>query len=193
MNDKYDNMSYKECRTSIKEIIENSTDKSAAKAFFSVDGRNYTQTKTDDMKLNLKAWFNKVVGKKESEQELKPAKQKVEETIESEVVKEESLDEIEEDIKTGIGDLVESVKEPVGPVDILMLLENIINNLKDLAKNPYVYSLEIKELDEVNTIQNIINSIRNRIVNERKIESKKSNLNEEAKAMSREFNDLMNL
>lgn len=55
----YKNLPYKQCRAMIKVFIDTADDVDKAKKFFSVDGKNYTQTTTDDMRKNIAKWVKK--------------------------------------------------------------------------------------------------------------------------------------
>ena len=185
--DTYDNMSYKECRAAIKVAIEIASNKDDAKEHFSVDGKNYTQTKTEDMKINLRKWFSKGSAKVTEEPAEKPVAEKVveSEVIESKVVKEEEVDKEE-------------------PRTTESLLKSVHTSMKMILRRPFVDDLTEENIDSLEESAGAVSAILSDIVIKREeeekekqrllaVEEKKSKLSKEAKAISREFGDLKNL
>jgi hypothetical protein len=90
-----DSMSYKECRTTIKNIIDSADDTNFAKGFFADGLKNYTQTSTVYMKERLKAWLKKFGSSKTDESTTEDGEEveKVESKKEDTLVKTDDMNE----------------------------------------------------------------------------------------------------
>jgi hypothetical protein len=175
-------LSYYECRAMIRNIIINADDEEAAKLHFTVNGKNYTQTTTINMKINLKKWFKNLSGKKVNPQSEKVSKPVVEEKVEAEVIE---IPEIPFEKVTK-----STTSLPLG-TKVLDVITSIINYFFDNILN----TSETNELTGILKSAELLNEkIKARLDAIAKIEAeakeKIDKLNSEASELSREFSDI---
>jgi len=174
-----DSMEYRECRTTIRDIIAAANTKeelAKRKAAFSDGTKNYTQTKVPVMKMNLKKWFKSLFN----------------DDITGKVV-EEQVEEVEEQVEEG-----EKVNPISSELPAAVTLKEMANNLTLTDAEIDVYN---DILDSIAQLKLTINNRKKKEIEEateaerktKELIEKRAALDQEAKNISREINDLLNL
>ena len=186
--DEFTDIPYKMCRANIKSIIDNASDKDAAKKFFSEGDRNYTQTTTAQMRINLRKWSKKnpdtnIADVVETVAKAKTCKSKAKaEVVEEKVVKEDTII-----VDSGIG-VLQTIVKLINDAGSQGLFSDFTSNENDGIQgaasglHDVITHVEGREAEEAA-----------RAEAERIAEEKRSRLAEEAKELSREFSDVQNL
>jgi hypothetical protein len=201
-------LSYYQCRAMVRDIITNADNKEAAKLHFTVNGKNYTQTSTINMKINLKKWFENLGGKKANPQPKKVSKPVIEEKVEAKVIKEvpeipfEKVTKSNTSLSLGakvlnvINSIVNYFFDNVlntSETDELTSILESANLLNDRIETRFLKEIEEKAVEEKRKEEAIkAEKIRLDAINKIEAEAKEKidKLNSEASELSREFNDI---
>lgn len=193
----YKNMPYKECRSTIKAIIDTADDVDKAKKFFSVDGKNYTQTSTDNMRKNLAKWNKKnTISSKVIDAAKKIGSKVKKEKVEEEVV--EKVKEIVGSVKES-KEKVEEKKEDIHafnrPDSINVLVDNLekcyVNMFTEEEHDKFIkYTYKLRKLEQ--KITNRLQREAEKELEKEKLKKLEKELDAEAKDLMKEFDDVSN-